>query len=507
MNNRGYILLISVIIVLSLGVMASYFLNLSESSLKISQARQPSPQTYFLAEAGIQEAIWKINNDEVWSDLFEKGKLKHSFTRKNVFSQRDEYTVYATSTAKNPAVAEITSTGIIWAGTVKYKRMIKTEVAKSTGYWEIWPTTLFSGGKAGCDPGDTSGHIHIDIPGDPSKYKKLTLYYNGVLYATIPFPKNFPKKDFKWTDPGQVESIQNHQSDESGMILSIKFNPDPQNFTINIDASEVGAWDTKKGFSSSYSYEEPGACKKKPTGKGDIVVKNINLIVNGIAESNNDIEIDSADVTINDGSIGAVNKISIDKDSTLLLNNSSKLENIYSRPYPSLDFDSSSTTSLKSRATQIFTPQQFKDALKSKTDFTGIVYVTGNVDLKDQNLTIRGMLVIDGKFTVANSALYKLTSLQDASVQGSGILAKEEITIDSDLLVNGLIFSYKNVTLEAQSADQEVNGGIIGWNAIMQGKSTRTVTLTYDDELVGKTLGLTLLSAPLIQVNHWEEQY
>ncbi|GEM_PF-4108708 len=507
-QRSGYVLVISVLTILAIGVLASYLSSLAVSSIRLSELREQSPQAYFLAEAGINEAIWKIKYDPVWSDAFIKGTLASNFTRFNVLGVGGSYTVTATSTATNPAVAVITSVATVTTTAATAQRVITTEVARSTGYSALWPDVVFSGGKAGCKPGDVSGHAHITIPGDPSKYKNVTVYYNNVLYATIPFPSPYPKKDLSWKDSGQISRIEDHHVDSGKIVLSIRYDIVPSNFTVKIDGGLVATWDKKNGFSSPYSYEEPGACQKDTTGKGNIEAQNTNVIINGVAESNNDVKLSQAvKVTINNGSLGAVNNITYSGGATTTLYLSEILTNIDPRSLPVVDFYSVGTTSLKSRATIKYTAKQFEDLLKTQSDFTGIIYVTGDVSLKDKNMTIHGILAIEGRLEVDNNASHQVKVLADQNVIGAGILANGAITITGPLTVNGLLFSYRDVTLKDTTGGQTVTGGIIGWNVIFDGKSTYSITLTYDDVIVAKTLDPTITQAPIIQVNHWEEQY
>lgn len=505
---QGYILLISIITILTVGVISAYLSSLAISSVRLAEVRESAPETYYLAEAGINEALWKMNNDPTWKAAFINGTLASSFTRNDMFATGTSYTVSATSTASNPAVAVITSTAKITTPVAVAQRVVTTEVALSTGYTDVWPDAVFAGGKAACKQGDSSGHNRITIPGDPSNYHNLTVEYNGVLYATVPFPTPYPQKKLKWHDNGQISEIEERGNTHSSMVLNIRFDVAPSNFVIKIDGVAVATWNKNTGFSSPYSFDEPGPCKNNSTGKGDIEFDNTNIGIYGDSESNNNIRVFSgAKVTINNGLFGAVHDIIYSGNGTSTLINSTADADIDPRSMPIIDFDSVGSTSLKNRATVVYKPSDFKNYIKTHSSLTGIIYVTGDVDINDTALTINGILAVDGKLNVDNGALYQFKVLPTAGVTGSGIFTYDSMVIKGPFMATGLLFSYKNLTLNANKASQTVTGGLIGWNTYFDGKSTYTITVTYDAQTVANALDPDYVVAPLIKVNHWEEQY
>ena len=63
--------IISVIALLALGILiflSAYFLSFVLSESKISRSQEAATKTYYLAEAGINEAIWKLKNDDTITD-------------------------------------------------------------------------------------------------------------------------------------------------------------------------------------------------------------------------------------------------------------------------------------------------------------------------------------------------------------------------------------------------------------------------------------------------------
>ncbi|MCK5044472.1 hypothetical protein KAR26_01975 [Candidatus Parcubacteria bacterium] len=72
MNNfeKGSLLLLAVLVLGVLMLLGIYFLTFSLTEFRISESQKVATQTYYLAEAGINEAIWKLKNDPIWSSNF-----------------------------------------------------------------------------------------------------------------------------------------------------------------------------------------------------------------------------------------------------------------------------------------------------------------------------------------------------------------------------------------------------------------------------------------------------
>ena len=67
-NEKGVIIIITL---LSLGIMlflGTYFLSFVLAEARISKSQEVAVKTYYLTEAGINEAIWKLKNDEIVID-------------------------------------------------------------------------------------------------------------------------------------------------------------------------------------------------------------------------------------------------------------------------------------------------------------------------------------------------------------------------------------------------------------------------------------------------------
>lgn len=230
---------------------------------------------------------------------------------------------------------------------------------------------------------------------------------------------------------------------------------------------------------------------------GEDVQANQNLRVSG----------GSAVLTITDGNVQASNNIIVQNGGTITIINGTQQEGVPSVSMPAVDFDSDSPNSLKNRADATYTPAEF-NALPSGTTLSGIIYVTGALTITNQTLTIAGQLAVNGDLTINNPG--NLITVVPA-IEGSGILANGNLTIRTPLVLSGALYSNRVLTIDPDTEPGvtiDVTGGVIAWVVIMQGRSDALVVIVYDEALVSTPLDPDLNEgAPLIVLNHWEEEY
>lgn len=183
---------------------------------------------------------------------------------------------------------------------------------------------------------------------------------------------------------------------------------------------------------------------------------------------------------------------------------------------PQLDFDSADPDSLFNRATAVYTTGQFNQLLNNNPNLTlnGIIYVTGNAIIqRGHNLTVNGALVADGNinfgtdewpFWESNPSL----TINDPGSGPAGILSKRKIhfgTFSSVADINGLIYTPDEFKLDAFGMDFSLDGGILVRDFTVN-SLWQPLTLNYNEEVIIRTLGLPY-TAPVINIEHWEEEY
>lgn len=146
-QNKGIALIISILLMGLILFLSLYFLNFSLTEKRIAKSQSSGTKTYYLAEAGIAEMVWRLKNNETYKNNFETDPgWFESFTRDNPFGENSgSYTV--TIDNSDLAHGEIISTGSIDIGADQAsQRIVKTYVYKalSSGGIDISDSVIFS---------------------------------------------------------------------------------------------------------------------------------------------------------------------------------------------------------------------------------------------------------------------------------------------------------------------------------------------------------------------------
>ena len=133
-SNRGVALILTVLLMSLVLFLSLYLLAFTLTEDRISKSQAWGAKTYYLAEAGIQDMVWKLKNDAVYKQNFETNpNWTTSFTRTDPFgSNNGSYTVAVANSSLAHGV--ITSTGTINIGSGKTsQRIVKTFVYRALG--------------------------------------------------------------------------------------------------------------------------------------------------------------------------------------------------------------------------------------------------------------------------------------------------------------------------------------------------------------------------------------
>ena len=397
-NNKqaGFILITSVLTMAVLLMVGSYLISSSTAETKITRANFLATKNYYLAETGINEMIWKIQNDVTTRNAFLDGTLSssHDIIRTNAFGDSNAgYQVAAISTAT--AEAQIISTSTYMIGDTDSQRVVKSYVSRATGSGTEWEFSTFAGGRG---------------------------------------------------------------SQQNG------------NFTFK--------------------------------GSG------ITLIANGgRLHANQEFKVQGTEIVINDGVVSSSNVINVVAGGRLTLNNSYQDVPTTTIDMLQIDFDSSDPNSWKNRATVTYNENDFEN-LPSGTILDGIIYVTGEAKIENKNFTINGVLVAEEDIEIELSG--NTFTVNSHATYGGGILSKEDISINTSggtVTINGLIYAADNLDIDSSGTDFIINGSIAGFDAEITANSS-SIILNYVPETLQPVIDpIFNPSSPLIQIDHWEEQY
>ncbi len=141
----GFIIMISFGILLALLLLGTFILSFVLSEHRISLSQAESIKNYYLAEAGAQEAIWKLENDLTWKNSFETNPTwTDQFTRDPALVTNGSYQVDIANT--DLAQGEITSRGTVTlSGGASANRVIRTRVFKAQGSLSIGDSAIATG--------------------------------------------------------------------------------------------------------------------------------------------------------------------------------------------------------------------------------------------------------------------------------------------------------------------------------------------------------------------------
>jgi len=150
LSEKGTILIISSLVLAILLVLGSYFLTSVITESKISRSQAIAAQTYYLAEAGVNEAIWRLKNDSEWLENFETepfcGDWSSDFSKSDILLPGSSYQIQIQNSecARGQIIA--TSTIEVAEGKTA-QRVVKVKIFKALGSLTE-DSPLFTGGTS-----------------------------------------------------------------------------------------------------------------------------------------------------------------------------------------------------------------------------------------------------------------------------------------------------------------------------------------------------------------------
>jgi len=144
-NKKGYLLISSLFVLTTMMMMATFYLSETIKEIRVSKIVDTSAQSYYLAEAGIQEAFWLLQNDPSYKNNFETSpNWSASFSRSNNLIAGGAYAVAIIN--EDIAKATIISTSTISVQGTQTQRVVKAGVFKATSETPEQSISVFSNG-------------------------------------------------------------------------------------------------------------------------------------------------------------------------------------------------------------------------------------------------------------------------------------------------------------------------------------------------------------------------
>ena len=399
LNNQRGVVLISVMLTLVLiGALAAFFIGIMISEFKISTSNRSGIVSFYVAESGIQEAIFRVKNDPTIREDFDNGTINYNFSRNPFIIANTSYTVNILAIV--PGEAEITAIGRYQSGFFNSQRIVKTRIVTGIAQPPDWQNALY-------------GARNVDISGSEIRI-------DGDIYAAR-----------------GVNIWSRSLVDVIGDIYAMQ---------------DIRVWGSS--------------------------------ILNVSGEKRADNFPPPPDITIE---------------------------------MPMIDFDSTDPNSLYNQATQIYTQQQFSNLLSNGPNLTlnGIIYVTGNIDIKETRVTINGALIADGNVKIGMVSPKKgepdpsLTIASPGEGQISGLLAKSKIEIGvhaKGIYIDGLVYSLAETKFFNFIDTAIINGGIIGGEIAITNCAGANFEINYNPNYIRSLIEINQASPP-VEIEHWEESY
>lgn len=419
-KSGGYVLISVIVIMTVMVAMMFFFADALFSEYAIAQNQRSATASFHLAEAGIQEAVWRIQHDATTRNTFlNTTNGLTTFSHNNPMANAS-YTVTIQNTAKGAAI--ITGTGYFDVGIKQAKRVVTTKVTKATTPPPYdYDGAIFTGGSTG-EEDITFSNATINITGE-----ELQDHDNNPLTpeVLVPIASLISNRDIWYSDS-----------------------------VINV-AKDILA---KRSIRNTRS----------------------NVNVGGVINDN--------------------------------------VSDTYTMP--AVDVTSTNPDSYKSMAqaqNQYFTATAFKNLLQTQGSltYTGIVYIAGSgLTIKNnQSLTINGTLVSEGNIEVGKNPTKGTLTINTNGTAPSGIISLAKLLVNDGgvLDVEGMVYLGDRFSFDPynrnfpQAQTINIEGGILSRRT--EGNGPRILNIKLNKDLINQALDPNPNETPIIQVQHWEEEY
>ena len=477
--QRGTALIIALLAMFALLLLGTYFLSFTITSFKISKSQVQALQTYYLAEAGINEAIWRLKNDSAWSTCFITSTAYCNCENWTTSTFQDTSQLLSNSSYKisiqnsSCARGEILSVATSTLGEKISQRVVKVKVHRPlASLTEDSP--IFSGSPSG----------EVTIHSSQLTILKGNLFSNNNINIKAGSTVNV------YDNPATPTSTA-----QEGLILAVS--------NVNVSLSTVNASST---------------CAK------------------GICEDK------CPDYTTTTTSCppDPVEMPAIDFDSSNPTSYKSRAINAQNQNLCSVIGKDSTNVTVTTSNKCLFTAQEFENLLweigvggtlrleyGANGSATSTYYVTGTLDLRGgRKLEINGVLVADGSVTIGETDKWKgQTGLSQVTVIDpglgipSGLLTKNTISFGSyssisTTMIDGLIYAVDKMYFTSLPQVFKIKGGVIASRAYLT-SLLQLLELELNNDIIREGIWggsqppgeATPAYSPVVTIEHWEEIY
>ncbi len=462
-KEQGTIVIVASIATTIMMVISAYFLNSLINEIQISESMNKAERAYYLAEGGVNEAIWKLKDDPDWSSDFIDPELNpdedgnfwsDSFERE--VSNGGSYHVSVENTGLGQAQIVATAKSPFLGK--EAKRETRVNIFKPLDS----PTdesALFSGG-GGSNVQIRNSNVEI-IGGNIFSNRNLLL--SGELNIDL-------------YDNPDTESLE-------GMVWASQ----------NVNKTEQVDLNSEAICAKNICDEE---CESCPPEEGDLPIVDFDSDSENSFYSRAERYQQDGDCSVYCQEEGGGEY----KCSDQCIFSSNHFEDLL------WEVGEGGVLTLKSEVTYV----------------TGDVELRGG-----RNLEVEGALVADRSIDVGMREDWNRRGQRDSGLSNievtqkdgaAGILSKRKISfgnsaLNKDSKIEGVIYSGDEVSMTGLPYKLEIDGGIIG-RQIKIRSMWEGLEINFDNELMLYGMGYIIddeavepIFSPVIEVDHWEEVY
>ncbi len=447
-NSQGSALLVAILVLGLMVFLSTYFISFSLTGVQMASNQKYASQTYYLAEAGIQEAIFKLKNDSSWVSAFETLPTPSDpscsswsiapYQRVGGIFSNGQYQI--TINNLGCAKAEIISQASIdISSTKKSQRIVKVKISKAMGN-PVAQYGIFTGGA--------SGNVNITLT-NPLRIHGGNMIVENTL---------------------QLKTLSRVFVDEKALIGN--------NFLTD-GSSQLNATATCAKNICQANCDASQDCP--PT---DIEMPPINF------------DSASADSFLSKAKISNCSSLRSDGKTNCVFT-TEEFEKTMWNNYPSLTFPV---------GVVVYVLGDVNIRAGQDLIVNGALASDRDINFGQDNCWLRS------QWPFLRCGFSKVSVYRPDINSASGLLAKRKFTIggyfgigSQSLLVNGLVYSGDQMTISSVLAPIEIHGGIVA-RKIDFSSVWQAVDIYLDADTIIDTLGVASYS-PVIIVDHWEEEY
>lgn len=294
-KNKGYILISVLVIMIVMLAIVFILADALFSELAISRNQKAATVSFNLAESGVSEAIWQIQNNTTTRDAFVAGDANITINHSQALVSGGSYEFNILSTA--PGAASISSTGLYNFGDKTAQRRITLNVIQ-TGSAEpyAYDAALLVGG-----PNSGNVYLHnmnVTLTGEPASIASAGNISIGT--ANINVNKDILANGTISTQNSTVTYAGTKQDNYSTSFLlpGIDVSSDCPSSSYKCQAIAQNQYYTASQFSNLIKNQTTFNGIVYIAGSASVDIKNKNLTFNGLLVSEGTIIITNASVNV-----------------------------------------------------------------------------------------------------------------------------------------------------------------------------------------------------------------